>query len=49
MMAVMFGIAHTSHVAPDVLAFLRKLLLVTNVVNVNLQQQRHSQLAAVAS
>jgi hypothetical protein len=31
------------------LALLRKLLLVTNVVNVNLQHQRHTQLAAVAS
>ncbi len=40
---------HTSHVTPDVLALLRKLLLVTNVVNVNLQHQRHTQLATVAS
>jgi hypothetical protein len=38
--ASIFAKANTSSVVPDVLALLRKLFFVPNVVNVNLQKQR---------
>ena len=38
--ASIFAKANTASVAPDVLALVRKLFFVPNVVNVNLQKQR---------